>query len=1002
MIDALNSWAVNWSDWALVSLVEGAALLAVVGGVWRLAARRASAQFGYLLFLLVLLRLAVPATVAVPAAWGWLSPRDALGRAVAWWGEDRRAASKLRIAAAEVSDTATPPLSADWLAANADLLPRPAESNGAFTPSATSPTLSLSAWLMLLWAAIAAALIVRFAWEQWKWRRRFAAASLLNISALPLDFTELSRRLGVRRRVPIVESSAIESPAVWGLFRPRLIVPPGFVARLPREQLAWVLAHELAHVRRGDLWVVLAQRLLQIVYFFHPAVWLANRAIDRQREYACDDAAFAAADCAGRECGSALVSVAAWVLENSPQPALSLFSSPSLLKRRVTRLLAARPGASSRLSPAAFCALVVASVLVLPHLRAAEPAAAKQSNDIAAATQDDTPPGARAPSDETREAASRQRENQGAESAPSLEKRTTAIEAIRKAGGRLWTAPDLQALRANGSAGVSGKTFNDPRTKFARAFFARGKEVDDALEYISQFPELRNVALSGTFVTEAGLMHVGRLKNLEWLLLDSTPTDDRGLSRLVALDKLQTLNLSQTQVTGRGMQWLTLLKNLHNLNLDDTAVDDDGLRRLAGLGALANLRLNNTRITDEGLARVSKLSNLAGLSLRGDAITDAGVAHLRSLRKLQSLDLIGTQITGAGLQQLDPERRLSELHVGNDQVGDASAAWIGERTDLMVLDLTHASLTDAGLAKLAGLTKLGYLTLSGTLITDEGLKSLAGCKNLKSLQLADTGVTDAGLVHLKPFTQLQHLNLSGTKIDDVRLEPLTLLPALATVDVRNTAVTAFDVFRALPQTNRNVQRILAALNEKTELQFADQPLSDVVDYLKARHGIEILLDNKSLTEANKNVVIPITFDYRDGTLNDALKLLLAKYDLVMAIRHEVLMIGAKPLPEEYPSLPILPAGARLSPKLGTALGEASELHCVDKQFRDVIENLAERHGIEIDLDEEALAKGGYGDDLPVTRFIKGVSLKSVLELMLGEMGLACYAEGDRLVVRPIK
>ena len=47
MIETLNSWAAMWSDWALASLVEGAVLLAVVGAVWRIAARRASAQFGY-------------------------------------------------------------------------------------------------------------------------------------------------------------------------------------------------------------------------------------------------------------------------------------------------------------------------------------------------------------------------------------------------------------------------------------------------------------------------------------------------------------------------------------------------------------------------------------------------------------------------------------------------------------------------------------------------------------------------------------------------------------------------------------------------------------------------------------------------------------------------------------------------------------------------------------------------------------------------------------------
>jgi internalin A len=812
----------------------------------------------------------------------------------------------------------------------------------------------------------------------------------------------LSRRLGMRRRLPILESSAVESPAVWGLLRARLIVPPGITARLRRDQLNWVLAHELAHVSRGDLWVVLAQRLLQIAYFFNPAVWLANRAIERQREYACDDAAFAAADCAGRECGSALVSVAAWVLQNSPQPALSLLSSPSLLKRRVTRLLAARPGASGRLSPAAFCALVVASVLVLPHLRAAEPAAAKQSNDIAATAQNDSPTGAEPSAEAPLKAASKQGEGDDnvAESAPSLEKRAAAIKAIRKAGGNVY--PDTERLEAEGVS-LTDAILSDPKQAFsAVSIFARGKNVDDALANLGQFPELERLQLSGMTFTDAGLTHVGRLKNLWWLALNGTPTDDRGLSRLAALEKLQALDLSRTQVTGRGMQWLTLLKNLYDLNLDDTAVDDDGLRRLAGLGALASLRLNNTRITDEGLASLSKLPNLAALSLRGDAITDAGLAHLSGLTKLRRLDVAGTQITDAGLRQLDPQRKLEELVLGDTRVGDASTAWIGERKDLILLDLTHASLTDAGLAQLAGLAKLEYLTLSGTQITDEGLKSLAGFKNLKSLQLADTAITDAGLAHLKPLVQLQRLNLSGTKIDDPRLEPLTVLAALSDVNVRNTAVTAFDVFRALPQTNRNVQKILAALNDKTELECVDYPLSDVVEYLKERHAIEIVLDNKSLAEANKGADIPITLTFRDGPLDDALKLLLAKYDLAMAIRHEVLMIGAKPLPEEYISLPILPAGARLSPKLGTALGEASELHCVDKQFRDVIENLAKRHGIEVVLDEEGLAKGGYGDDLPVTRFIKGVSLRSVLELMLGEMGLACYADGDRLVVRPIQ
>ena len=94
----------------------------------------------------------------------------------------------------------------------------------------------------------------------------------------------------MRRAVPILASPAVASPAVWGLVRPRLIVPAGLTERLTPGQWRWVLLHELAHIRRGDLWIATLQRLVQVAYFFHPAVWLASRMIDVQREYACDDA----------------------------------------------------------------------------------------------------------------------------------------------------------------------------------------------------------------------------------------------------------------------------------------------------------------------------------------------------------------------------------------------------------------------------------------------------------------------------------------------------------------------------------------------------------------------------------------------------------------------------------------------------------------------------------------------------------------------------------------
>ena len=51
-----------------------------------------------------------------------------------------------------------------------------------------------------------------------------------------------------------------------------------------------VLLHELIHLRRRDVWLNFLQALLQIFYWWHPLVWLANARIRRVREEAVDDA----------------------------------------------------------------------------------------------------------------------------------------------------------------------------------------------------------------------------------------------------------------------------------------------------------------------------------------------------------------------------------------------------------------------------------------------------------------------------------------------------------------------------------------------------------------------------------------------------------------------------------------------------------------------------------------------------------------------------------------
>lgn len=87
--------------------------------------------------------------------------------------------------------------------------------------------------------------------------------------------------------------------------------------------------------------------------------------------------------------------------------------------------------------------------------------------------------------------------------------------------------------------------------------------------------------------------------------------------------------------------------------------------------------------------------------------------------------------------------------------------------------------------------------------------------------------------------------------------------------------------------------IWAALDEKTDLDFQEQPLSDVIDYLKQRHEIEIQLDNKALTDAGVGSDTPITRTIKGITLRSALKLILNELDLTYLVHNGVLMITSK-------------------------------------------------------------------------------------------------------------
>jgi hypothetical protein len=114
------------------------------------------------------------------------------------------------------------------------------------------------------------------------------------------------------------------------------------------------------------------------------------------------------------------------------------------------------------------------------------------------------------------------------------------------------------------------------------------------------------------------------------------------------------------------------LTQLEQLVVNGSMLTDDGLVKLKDLTSLSRLDLDYTRISDNGLAHLEGLKNLSALSLNGTPVTDAGLSHLKGLTNLAELNLAGTHITNAGLVQLKALRSLSVLNVVNTKITDAA------------------------------------------------------------------------------------------------------------------------------------------------------------------------------------------------------------------------------------------------------------------------------------------------------------------------------------------
>jgi len=104
-----------------------------------------------------------------------------------------------------------------------------------------------------------------------------------------LKLKQMVDKMKVSRPVSMLESALIKMPMVIGYFKPVILMPLGALSNIPADQLEAIISHELAHVLRKDYVINIIQSVIEVFFFFHPAVWWISKNIRIEREYNCDD-----------------------------------------------------------------------------------------------------------------------------------------------------------------------------------------------------------------------------------------------------------------------------------------------------------------------------------------------------------------------------------------------------------------------------------------------------------------------------------------------------------------------------------------------------------------------------------------------------------------------------------------------------------------------------------------------------------------------------------------
>ena len=201
-------------------------------------------------------------------------------------------------------------------------------------------------WLAAIWLLGS---VVVFAWSMvrvCRFSRLLTAESEVAPPELQTAAVKIGRRLELNTIPTICTTSARISPMVWWTGgKVRIVIPTTLLDQMAAQQWQWILAHELAHVRRRDYMVRWLEWLACVCFWWNPVVWWAQRNLRATEEICCDALVVSGLNPkSGTYAESLLTAIECLARPLLPPPAMaSEINSGGYLERRFKRIVSGTP-----------------------------------------------------------------------------------------------------------------------------------------------------------------------------------------------------------------------------------------------------------------------------------------------------------------------------------------------------------------------------------------------------------------------------------------------------------------------------------------------------------------------------------------------------------------------------------------------------------------------------------------------------------------------------------